>query len=234
MPGAERVGDTVDWGEQRATQRQRTFKRGRVTVAGVEVARCTIRDMSLEGARVVIPDPGSLPDTFTLSIGDEGLTRQVEVRSRNSTGMGVRFTRPLEQRDIGAEFLRHTSRETRQIGAEEARAQLLERARAGAERLLLGEDAPALEMPEPGEAPQFVTAESPVGVADDEPEVAIEAGDASPASDEAPEPSLSEPDAENAAPEIPWDDGRGEGELGAVAARVPPLAVRRHLPWLAH
>ena len=252
------MGDTVDWSERREARRQRTFKRGRVMVNGVEVARCTIRDMSLDGARVVLPDAGGLPDTFVLSIGDEELVREVNVRSRTSTGAGVQFTRPLNSREMGADFLRHTSKRSRSLDARAARDRLLERARAGVERIMLGEDAPALAMPD--EPPRFETHDA--GEDDDQPSLPppyAEGGATGDASEEAdaaasqapdadePDAAADQPDdaapdtveavgtvpAEDApSPQLPgWDDGRGEGSLGTVPAAVPPRAIRRLLPW---
>ena len=99
------MGEAVNWGDQRNALRQRTLKRGHALVNDIEVAEVTVRNMSLTGARLISPDCAGLPDAFTLSVGDEGLIRDVEVRSRSATGMGVRFLKPLSTREFGAEFL---------------------------------------------------------------------------------------------------------------------------------
>lgn len=217
--------------------------------------------MSLEGARVVMPDGGSLPDRFVLVIGEEELQRDVEVRSRSATGLGVRFSRPLREREVGADFLRHSSAEARETTAAQSRAQLLERARAGVERMTLGEEAPALEMPE---VIEWTVVEG--NLDDGEPVHDAEPNDEA---DEEPletESYVAAPDDAEAAPadhaetvEMPvhlveaamrsdpaaetivepgsepeadvWDDGMGEGDLAVVSPRVLPRTVRRHLPW---
>ena len=122
---SETVAETVNWSDQRNALRQRTLKRGRALVNGIEVAAVTVRNMSLTGARLVSPDCANLPDAFTLTVGDEGLTREVEVRSRSGTGMGVRFLKPLSTRELGAEFLQAKSNEAREQTVAEKRADLL-------------------------------------------------------------------------------------------------------------
>ena len=104
------MSDTeTDWAERRNALRQRTFKRGRVVVKGVETMHCVIRNMSLTGARIAVPNSAALPDRFVLFIGDEGTQREVEVMSRSDTSAGLRFTKPLSARELGAEFMSHRS-----------------------------------------------------------------------------------------------------------------------------
>ena len=99
------AAESLDWAEKRNALRQRTFKKGRVVVKGVSTMDCIIRNMSLTGARLALPDPHSLPDDFELFIGDEGLRRECEVKSRSGTSAGVRFYKPLTTRELGGEFM---------------------------------------------------------------------------------------------------------------------------------
>ena len=105
-----------DGAERRVAMRQRTLKRGRVSVKGVETMQCVIRNMSLTGARVAVGNSATLPDRFELFIGDEGLHREVEVMSRSEQSAGLRFLRPLSARELGAEFM--SMRSTTQHRAE--------------------------------------------------------------------------------------------------------------------
>ena len=95
----------VNWAEKRNALRQRTLKQGRIVVAGLSTMDCLIRNMSLTGARVAVPNAHTLPDEFELLIGDEGLRRECEVMSRSDSSAGLRFMRPLTPRELGAEFM---------------------------------------------------------------------------------------------------------------------------------
>ena len=95
----------VNWAEKRNALRQRTLKRGRIVVSGMSTMDCLIRNMSLTGARLAVPNAHALPDEFELLIGDEGLRRECEVMSRSDSSAGVRFTKPLSPRELGAEFM---------------------------------------------------------------------------------------------------------------------------------
>ena len=95
----------VNWAEKRNAIRQRTLKQARIVVNGVSTMDATLRNMSLTGARVAVPNALALPDTFELIIGDEGLRRECEVMSRNETSAGLRFFKPLTPRELGAEFM---------------------------------------------------------------------------------------------------------------------------------
>ena len=95
----------INWAEKRDALRQRTLKHGRVVVKGMSTMDCLIRNMSLTGARIAVPNPLALPDHFTLLIGTEGLKRDCEVMSRSETSAGLRFEKPLLPRELGAEFM---------------------------------------------------------------------------------------------------------------------------------
>lgn len=95
----------IDWADKREALRQRTFKTGRVVVKGVQTMECVIRNMSLTGARIVTTHNAALPDRFELFIGDESTHREVEVMSRSRESAGLRFLKPLNARELGAEFM---------------------------------------------------------------------------------------------------------------------------------
>lgn len=232
--------------DKRGALRQRTLKTGRAVVNGIEVAHVTVRNMSLTGARLVSADCENLPDAFTLTVGDEGLSREVEVRSRSATGMGVRFLKPLSTREFGAEFLQARGNRSREKDVASQRAELVRRAAEGLAAMDLGFtppslatlDAPALEMPdapddEDEDEDDAANAHMPVGdveadeadeVHDEHEAVVVESvlHDAVPVNDE---PESGEP-----VDDAP-DDGLGEGALARVASSHPPRAVRVRLPW---
>ena len=99
------AAEDINWAEKRNALRQRTFKSGRIVVNGLSTMDCVIRNMSLTGARLALPNAMVLPDTFELFIGDEGLRRECEIKSRTETSAGIRFFRPLTTRELGSEFM---------------------------------------------------------------------------------------------------------------------------------
>ena len=231
------MGEAVNWGDQRNALRQRTLKRGHALVNDIEVAEVTVRNMSLTGARLSSPDCDNLPDRFTLRMGDEGLTREVEVRSRAEGGLGVRFVKPLSTREFGAEFLQPRSPGARKRTVAEQRADLVRRAREGLERLDLGFVAPPIAMPDP-EPGQEADPDADGGPADgdgtidgprageerastDHVEPQADGGETDPAAGPA-QPAVTDPAV---------DDGLGEGSLGRGEPRCPPRAVRLRTPW---
>ena len=95
----------INWAEKRNALRARTFKKGRIVIKGMSTMDCVIRNMSLTGARLAVPNATALPDEFELIIGDEGLRRECEVKSRTETSAGVRFFKNLTPRELGGEFM---------------------------------------------------------------------------------------------------------------------------------
>ena len=136
----------VNWAERRNALRQRTLKSGRIMVKGVQTGECLIRNMSLTGARIAVPRPDSLPDEFTLFIGDEGLHRECEVMSRTDTAAGLRFTRPLSARELGAEFMSAKTSEEYKAQRERAARDANRDAAAAAPRPVIA-TAPAMTTP---------------------------------------------------------------------------------------
>ena len=112
----------ADWAEKRNAIRQRTLKQGRIAIKGVSTMDCMIRNMSLTGARLAVSNASSLPDTFTLFIGSEGMKRDCEVMSRTGNSAGVRFTKALTPHELGAEFMRASASSNPPAEAREALA----------------------------------------------------------------------------------------------------------------
>ena len=237
--GEAMTGASMAWGDKRGALRQRTLKRGRVLVNGVEVATGTVRNMSLTGARLVSPDVGCLPDRFTLSIGDEGLAREVEVMSRTSTGAGVRFTRPLDAHELGPGFLQPGPAEGRSPDPATQRAELLARAREGLSRMALGFEAPSIEMPDAiGNADDAGDADGEVkGGTMEVGTGEVEEGAASVVAPVPTDPP-SDDDAVAARPAtVESDDDEIEDEDDVPLTRLVPAdlprRIRRALPWRA-
>jgi hypothetical protein len=81
--------------EKRKTARRRVLKEGKIVFAdGMRVFDCTIRDMSEEGARLLIANTVGLPDTFQLYEKSSGMLYPVTVAWRQPNSIGVQFTGP--------------------------------------------------------------------------------------------------------------------------------------------
>lgn len=145
----------IDWADKREALRQRTFKTGRVVVKGVQTMECVIRNMSLTGARIVTTHNAALPDRFELFIGDEGMHREVEVMSRSPSSAGLRFLKPLNARELGAEFM--------SLKASAKHKEERARAAVDAPPMDAAPAAPSPDAPEPvgTEAPEPVGAHAP-------------------------------------------------------------------------
>jgi hypothetical protein len=59
--------------------------------------KCTIRDMSETGARLIVEDPVGIPEHFELVVELDGLRGDCEVVRRRGNELGVRFTAPVRQ-----------------------------------------------------------------------------------------------------------------------------------------
>ncbi len=79
----------------RITTRRRVLKAG-VLVAnnGYLTFRCTVRDLSETGARVVVDDAKGIPDHFELLVELDGLRADCTVVRRKGNELGLRFLAP--------------------------------------------------------------------------------------------------------------------------------------------
>lgn len=81
--------------EKRKTPRRRVLKEGKIVFAdGMRVFDCTIRDMSEDGARLLIANTVGLPDSFQLYEKSSGMLYPARVAWRQPNSIGVAFTGP--------------------------------------------------------------------------------------------------------------------------------------------
>lgn len=76
--------------EGREAPRYRVKKPAWIEYGGDKIA-CTVRDLSLTGASLEVPDPRNVPENFTLLIPEDGLKIACQVVRRTEFRMGVRF-----------------------------------------------------------------------------------------------------------------------------------------------
>jgi hypothetical protein len=60
--------------------------------AGSVIGRCLMVNVSATGAKLIMPDPSEVPDSFVLVLSKKGeVRRQCEVTWRSQKSIGVRF-----------------------------------------------------------------------------------------------------------------------------------------------
>ncbi|MDP4006791.1 PilZ domain-containing protein [Methylobacterium sp. NEAU K] len=78
--------------EHRKEGRQRVFLKGRILFNnGASSFDCLVRDMSSSGARLVMSDATTLPESFDLYIPQKDRTYRSTLRWRREDGIGVTF-----------------------------------------------------------------------------------------------------------------------------------------------
>lgn len=81
--------------ERRAHPRHRVLKGAKAVFnQNQSVIDCTVRDLSLGGAKLACADAASLPDIFQLIITSDRELRDVRVAWRKSRELGVAFLTP--------------------------------------------------------------------------------------------------------------------------------------------
>jgi hypothetical protein len=87
--------------EKRKTPRRRVLKEGKIIFAdGLRIIDCTIRDMSKEGAKLLISNTVGIPQTFDLFEKSTGLVYPASVVWRQMDSLGIRFdAEPTNVRD---------------------------------------------------------------------------------------------------------------------------------------
>lgn len=81
--------------DKRKFPRRRVLKEGKIVFAdGLRVLDCTIRDMSEEGARLLIASTVGLPDTFQLYEKSSGTLYPCSIAWRQANAIGVHFEGP--------------------------------------------------------------------------------------------------------------------------------------------
>ncbi len=97
-------------GEKREVPRQRTYLGGRVVQDdGISFA-CVIRNVSVTGAMIEVPQMMVLPDTWTLIDMKNAVAHRVCVSWRQETRLGVRIEDSFDLTGAVAEPLRHVQR----------------------------------------------------------------------------------------------------------------------------
>jgi two-component system cell cycle response regulator len=81
--------------DKRKVPRRRVLKEGKIVFAdAMRVIDCTIRDMSADGARLLIASTVGVPDTFNLYEKSTGKLYPTSIVWRQSNAVGVRFDGP--------------------------------------------------------------------------------------------------------------------------------------------
>jgi hypothetical protein len=84
--------------DKRITRRQRVLKSGKIVFAhGASVVDCVIRDLSVAGARLEVPNTVGLPQEFTLLDVHSGKSYAAKVAWRRGQRMGVEFPSATKQ-----------------------------------------------------------------------------------------------------------------------------------------
>jgi hypothetical protein len=93
--------------ERRAAQRRgMTWQAIMIDAAGAPIAKCTIVDVSSNGAKLALKQPMTPPDSFVLVLSKNGgVRRRCEVTWRSDESIGVRFVRPQpSERKVASRF----------------------------------------------------------------------------------------------------------------------------------
>ncbi len=81
--------------DKRKVPRRRVLKEGKIVYAdGLRVLDCTIRDISENGARLLIANTIGLPDEFHLFEKSSGLLYPATIVWRQANAIGVQFEGP--------------------------------------------------------------------------------------------------------------------------------------------
>lgn len=78
--------------ERRQAQRLRTYLAGQINFhARCSRLECLVRNMSLNGARLIFPRPAAIPDTFNVAIPQRNEIRRARIIWRNEKEAGIEF-----------------------------------------------------------------------------------------------------------------------------------------------
>ncbi|MEM1318482.1 MAG: PilZ domain-containing protein [Pseudomonadota bacterium] len=77
--------------------RQRTLKEGQLSYDDGRIStKCTVRDLSMGGAKLRLPNDITWPNKFRLHVPTDGITVDCEVRWRDGLTMGVEFVSEMQ------------------------------------------------------------------------------------------------------------------------------------------
>lgn len=78
--------------QRRSEPRQRALKGARIVFNhGASAINCTIRDLSADGAKLVVESVIGIPNEFELVLDDGTQTRLCSLQWKSQKAMGVRF-----------------------------------------------------------------------------------------------------------------------------------------------
>ncbi|HEX8167889.1 MAG TPA: PilZ domain-containing protein [Beijerinckiaceae bacterium] len=78
--------------ERRESRRRKTLLAGKIVFGADRITMdCSIRDLSMGGARLSFADPVGLPNEFELQLPSRGTVFRAEVRWRRGREVGVKF-----------------------------------------------------------------------------------------------------------------------------------------------
>jgi hypothetical protein len=83
--------------KERQGLRHRALKGAKIVFhSGTSVIDCVVRDLSASGARLMLPSPGGVPDTFDLCMQSDQSARACRVIWRKHDSIGVEFVDPKQ------------------------------------------------------------------------------------------------------------------------------------------
>ena len=77
--------------DKRYSERFQCYIRGDIVLNDEEKLACEVRDISDTGARLLIGELGTVPDTFRLQVPRRRIDSRVRVMRRGKDDLGVRF-----------------------------------------------------------------------------------------------------------------------------------------------
>ena len=78
--------------ERRASPRQRRLKGGKIVFnSKMSIIDCVVRDVSAQGARLLVASSIGIPDQFDLRMNRRGANHRSKVAWRSEDQIGVRF-----------------------------------------------------------------------------------------------------------------------------------------------
>jgi hypothetical protein len=76
---------------RRSMQRYKVLKAGTIAFGQRSVIDCQVRNISEKGATLEVATPVGIPESFTLIMAQDGITRPARVRWRKANRIGIEF-----------------------------------------------------------------------------------------------------------------------------------------------
>jgi hypothetical protein len=91
---------------RRAARQDMQWKGLMLDTAGAIVGRCMMVNVSATGAKLILPEPTAVPDSFVLILAKNGDVRRFcDVTWRAEHSIGVRFVQPTSAEDEEVSFI---------------------------------------------------------------------------------------------------------------------------------